>query len=86
LILSALAGGGLYYLWHQQDQELLREIARTDQLDPGWRLEELEAKRKVIPDEHNSALTIQKVDQLLPKQWPAPAEPPHLDLIGRVRK
>jgi len=51
-------------------------IAQTDRLDPGWRLEELAARREQIPDEKNSALQLIEADRSLPpftiepSQWP----------------
>src|SRR6476469_4578225 len=39
-------------------QELLAELDRTD---PGWRFAEIQARRKPIPDEQNSALQILNV-------------------------
>src|SRR5262249_1737408 len=46
-------------------------LAETDRLDPGWRLEELEAKRALIPDEENSAIDLIKARTLLPRRWPS---------------
>src|SRR5207245_2900027 len=53
-----------------QDIQLQRAIAEADQLDPGWRTLELEAKRVVVPDEQNSALVIAAAKKLLPAKWP----------------
>ncbi|HLJ92987.1 MAG TPA: hypothetical protein VKU02_07330 [Gemmataceae bacterium] len=53
-----------------QDIRLQRAIAETDQLDPGWRSQELEAKRTVLPDAQNSALVLMTARKLLPPQWP----------------
>lgn len=47
------------------DPELKKIIAELDQKEPGWRLEELEAKRKVLKPEENSALVISKSYMLL---------------------
>ena len=44
-------------------------LAETDRLDPGWRLEELEARRVKIPDKENSALHILAVKKLMPGNW-----------------
>ncbi len=50
---------GIYGYFRAVAEERLREaIAETDRLDPGWRLEELEAKREVIPDDRNGALVV----------------------------
>jgi hypothetical protein len=45
--------------------ELNDVIAEMDRLDPGWRLEDIEAGRKVVPDDKNSALHIMTVKKLL---------------------
>lgn len=52
LFLSVIAGvfGGLYY---RNLHRLDRVLARLDQEEPGWRLKDLEAARKVIPPEEN---------------------------------
>jgi hypothetical protein len=44
-------------------------MEQADRLDPGWRLEELEAKRAGIPDAENSALVVLNAARLLPKSW-----------------
>src|SRR5262249_28601219 len=58
----ALLGIAFYaYLWWQRgpaDAAYGEAAAEADRLDPGWRLEELEAKRAVIPDNENSATII----------------------------
>ncbi|MFL5329282.1 MAG: hypothetical protein ACJ8C4_10240 [Gemmataceae bacterium] len=58
----------LSFLFFLANSELNRAIAETDALDPGWRLEEIEAARAVIPDSENSALVIQKGIALIRNQ------------------
>jgi hypothetical protein len=58
--------------------ELAAAIAETDRLDPGWRFEELEARRRLPPAERNAALQVLKVHSSIPPGWhtrsaPAPA-------------
>ncbi|MCI0334446.1 MAG: hypothetical protein L0228_14605, partial [Planctomycetes bacterium] len=50
--------------WDLQDA-----IAETDRIDPEWRLEQLEARRRKVPDESNSALVLISARQALPKNW-----------------
>jgi hypothetical protein len=50
------------------DPELEKIIAELDQKEPGWRIEELEAKRKVLKPEENSALVISESYKLLANQ------------------
>ena len=38
--------------------DLVEVVAELDRTDPDWRLEQVEAKRKVIPDDQNGALQI----------------------------
>jgi hypothetical protein len=40
------------------ERELQAALAEADRLDPGWRREELEARRQDVPDEENSALLV----------------------------
>ncbi|MCY2972764.1 MAG: hypothetical protein NTZ30_19150, partial [Planctomycetota bacterium] len=47
------------------DPELEKIIAELDQKESGWRIEELEAKRKVLTPEENSALVISESYKLL---------------------
>ena len=55
----ALAWGG-FALWsYFANQSFLNQaIAETNALDPRWRLADMLADRKAIPDSENSALTI----------------------------
>jgi hypothetical protein len=52
-----------------QDDEVLQVVAELNRTDPGWRLEQLEAKRAVVPPERNSASRIAAVKRLLPAGW-----------------
>jgi hypothetical protein len=48
----------------------LREaLAEADRLDPGWRLEDLEASRAVYPDAENAALQVRAAKRLMPGAW-----------------
>jgi ABC-type transport system involved in multi-copper enzyme maturation permease subunit len=64
---------GLYEYHAIVSQERLRRaIAEADRLDPGWRLEQLEAARQVVPDERNSGSVILAAHDLMPRdQWPS---------------
>jgi ABC-type transport system involved in multi-copper enzyme maturation permease subunit len=56
-----------WYFWSvAKTQSSLEEaLAETDRADPGWRLEDLDVNRPVLPDEQNSALRILKIKDLL---------------------
>src|SRR5438105_3622213 len=64
LCLTFLVGGGIVLLVWLSSSALHELMAEMDRDDPGWRLEELEAKRAVLPDERNSALQILAVKRL----------------------
>ncbi len=70
-ILASLAVMVIHVLWqrHEAYQELQQVIAELDQADPDWRLERIEAKRRVVPDEENGALIIVEAHRALPKDW-----------------
>ena len=46
---------------HWSAQALAAAIAEADQLDPGWRLMELEANRKPVPAEKDSAPIVSRM-------------------------
>jgi ABC-type transport system involved in multi-copper enzyme maturation permease subunit len=52
------------------ERELAAAIAEADLLDPGWRWEELEAARKVLPEDRNSGLVAIRARSQLPTPWP----------------
>jgi hypothetical protein len=59
-----------------QGDELLPAVAELNRLDPGWRLESIEAQRhgqrKALPPEQNAALRVEAARRLLPPGWPGP--------------
>jgi hypothetical protein len=60
--------------WRYQDgiyAERVRQAeARADQLDPDWRLDEIEARRAVIPEDENAVVRVRAARARLPKRWP----------------
>ncbi|MBI3411704.1 MAG: hypothetical protein HY040_25520 [Planctomycetes bacterium] len=54
--LAALAFGFQTCLEFSSDAELADIYAQLDRNDPNWRLEDIEAQRRQVPDEENSAL------------------------------
>lgn len=71
VLVGGLLAGWFFYSKWASDKELQDAIAEADRLDPGWRLEELEAKRAVIPPAENSAEQILTIKKLMPKSWPS---------------
>lgn len=60
LLLAIILVWGLFAIWsyHSSQSFLNQAIAETDALDPRWRLADMLADRKSIPDDQNSALVI----------------------------
>jgi hypothetical protein len=57
--------------WHfswDANQALRRAIAEADRSDPGWRWEDLSAKRAKLPDDKNGTLQLLKIGTAL-KDW-----------------
>jgi hypothetical protein len=63
-LVLAGAGTGLYFFWLWFG-DLDDFTAELDRVDPGWRLETIEANRKVLSSAQNSALHILSITNLL---------------------
>src|SRR5262245_50126484 len=74
LLLLLLAGGYVLLIFYLSDRNLRRVHAEADRLDPGWRLEELEARRAVLPDEQNAALVVLSAAKLYAASSPTGSE------------
>src|SRR5438093_10549944 len=70
ILFAGLLVGWHFYSNSLADRELQEAIALAERLDPGWRLEELEAKRAVIPHAENSAEQVLAIKSLMPESWP----------------
>src|SRR5579859_2468119 len=69
-LLGLLAAAGYYvYQKDQTDRALARVLAQLDRDEPGWRLDDLEGKRPVIPPEQDSARLILKLHAQIPNGW-----------------
>jgi hypothetical protein len=51
------------------ERRLQAAIAEADRLDPDWRLDQLEAKRKPVPDDQNGALVVLAAERLISAEW-----------------
>jgi hypothetical protein len=69
-LLVVCVAAALVYNQVRSRAKLEEAFAETDQLDPGWRIQELEAKRLAVPDKENSALVLLAAKQQLPPRWP----------------
>src|SRR5262245_62554001 len=67
-LLSAPILVGLYFVVSAHTG-LNKLIAEIDRLDPGWRLEEIEAKRASYPPEQNAAVLILKIKGTFGQQY-----------------
>src|SRR5438034_7073881 len=65
LIFIGLPAAYYFYARWSLNVEVARAIAETDQLDPHWRFEDMEAGRKVYQDAENSYVQVVKVIRLL---------------------
>src|SRR5713226_8444837 len=70
VLIAAGLTGWHFYTSLISDKKLQDAIAEADRLDPGWRLEELEAKRAVIPAAENLADHVLAIKAMMPKSWP----------------
>jgi hypothetical protein len=60
----------IFLLFFYPDIRLRQVLAETDRLDPGWRLDELEAGRAAVPDAENAAVSLTAALKLMPSGWP----------------
>jgi hypothetical protein len=58
-----------YYFRKLGREHLRSAVAEADELDPGWRWEDLEKNRAAVPDAENAALRVVAAHGLLPKDW-----------------
>jgi hypothetical protein len=61
-----------FFIYYSTDSraKLEEAFAEADQSDPGWRLPELQASRRAVPDKENSALVLMSAHALMPPRWP----------------
>jgi ABC-type transport system involved in multi-copper enzyme maturation permease subunit len=76
---------GWYFLESvSAERRLQKALAEADRLDPGWTLEDLEAKRVVLPDDQNSAVHVKTVHQMIPPGWPSVEFSQGFEITGLV--
>ena len=58
------------YQDHIATNQVREAEERADRVDPGWRWEEIEAKRAPLLDADNSIVCVRAAQALIPKGWP----------------
>src|SRR5713226_3551033 len=69
IVAGVLAGAHYHLLW-SAEWDLRRAVREADQLDPSWRLQDLEARRDAIADPENSARKVTAVKMAMASRWP----------------
>lgn len=74
LAILFLSGGGAAVAWIAYSSSAYhRAVEFADRNDPGWRADELTAKRAALDDAANGAAKISRVKAMLPKRWLDPS-------------
>ncbi len=83
---------GFYFQVSHARDRLTRLMARFDESDPGWRLNDIEASRATLPEEANSARVVVAVHRMLPRgaldykvMEPLDKLPPPPELLDKAR-
>jgi hypothetical protein len=72
LVLFSLLVAGLYlYHLHSSQRDLQRALDEASAADPNWRLVDLEAHRREVPDAENGLVQAMAALSLLPRPWPS---------------
>ncbi len=81
------ACSGFYgYLLYTGDRDLREAEAEADHLDPeGWRLDEIDAHRKVLPADENAAEVVMAIKSKL-SAWPPLRKPPEEPAVSEPAK
>jgi hypothetical protein len=69
LLATACLVGVQLFNDHLVQTELQEALAEADRRDPGWRLEELEARRAAVPEEQNAGPRVLATAKHLPNEW-----------------
>src|SRR4051812_41698586 len=65
-LLAATGFAGLIgFVYYRAGGVMQSAVAETDALDPGWRLEDVEASRAAVPDAENAALRVAALKRLM---------------------
>jgi hypothetical protein len=69
IVLCGLAAPLLYYVV-TAEQSLQRALEEADRTDPGWRINDIEENRRVVPDDQNMGDVVIAVKKVMPPAWP----------------
>jgi hypothetical protein len=79
LVLGLSGLGVFYYYRASADRELAEVVADLDRTNPGWRLDDVLARRQPIPDDQNSVSILLAAHQHFPKKTWYPKIEENLD-------
>jgi hypothetical protein len=71
LLVVVFVGGSIGYMVWTAEANLQDAITEADQKDPGWKLADLEANRREMPDEQNIGSVVIAAQKLMPTAWPS---------------
>src|SRR5262245_5244745 len=70
-LVPVLAVAALYaFDWYQGQRAWREACAEADRLDPGWRWEDLLARRPALPEDRDAIRVMYAAAAKLPENWP----------------
>ncbi len=72
LLIVGVGVGCYAYYRHRLAADLAAYLADLDRTDPGWRRQDIEAARAIVPDAENAATVAEAAFRTLPKGWSSP--------------
>jgi hypothetical protein len=87
-ILPPLGLFGAYHAadWLQDLTRYNRVVSEIDAADPGWRIQDLEAHRAIVPDDQNGALHVLAARDLFPRPVPNDPDLNNIDNVPLLRR
>jgi hypothetical protein len=85
-LVAVTLGGILVFIYFQffAGRDLREAVAEADRLDPGWRVEDPDTGRAVVPDAENGAPIVLAARALMPPGWPTPPVDEQPSLLDRL--
>jgi hypothetical protein len=75
---------GYWIYFTRAERDLRQAVSEAERLDPGWRFDEMEAAREVVPDNENAALQVLAARKMIPKPIQRLTAFPWQDIIERI--